>query len=580
MSSANSISSISPAFPHKFNLPIESLGESAKKCGSDQKGDSLENLTTEKIEVHTVEEKRVTTPLDLTRGELRSIGVNSNVAKLQSGVVRLRVEVNGQTLGCGSGIVISADGLILSVNHVPAIGQKASENPFDLLAGTQVLKNLKSWSQFTTGKGDVKLIADFVQNPPPETVFTPNLSGKDAFEHVKVSLSGKNNFATRYSREDDTIDIKSYPVRILAESPSHDLMLCKVDIPEVQDPFPFVKVTDTLLAPGDLVYSIGHPGGIKHNALALGEVLDPSFDVNKLKDAANAHALILNGIANVLGGKGLNAGNMPADLAKGLSVMFAGIDVESLISFMNGAVVSTNNIAPGSSGGLLTDKNGEAVGVTYLGALMQFNDTALVKYAAGVLGFNTSKLPLSHITGSVGMNKKAIPFLRDYGVDIQRIRDGEPSGIADIERRVAKRIAREAMVAHFRTSGIAEADIPGRLNELGLEEAAAQSPIQTSATTESSQYFVGIDDNKFSFPSKPIQINDLTMAVEDSNLQITLKIKCEGGEDVEAKVKIDPSNFDLNTFADSDTRSLVTTYFISNQDKLTELERLQKELSS
>lgn len=568
------------SIPGATRIEIGINASNINEVSSPQKGDSLDRLTTERHEYTKVDEKRVTTPFDLTREELRSIGINSNVAKLQNGVVRLRVEVNGQTLGCGSGIVISADGLILSVNHVPAIGQKASENPFDLLAGTQVLRNLKSWNQFTTGKGDVRLVADFVQNPPPETIFTPNPSGKDAFNHAKASLGGKNSSATRFSRDDDTIDIKSYPVRILAESPSHDLMLCKVDIPEVQDPFSFVKVTDTLLAPGDLVYSIGHPGGIKHNALALGEVLDPSFDVNKLKEAATAHALILNGIANVLGGKGLHAGNTPAEVAKALSVIFAGVDVETLINFMNGAVVSTNNIAPGSSGGLLTDKNGEAVGVTYLGALMQFNDTALVRYAAGVLGFNTRNLPLTHITGSVGMNKKAIPFLRDYGVDIQRIRDGEPSGVADIERRVAKGKAREAMAAHFRTSGVSEADIPGKLSELGLvEEVNASSPVQTSATTESSQYFVGIDDDKFSFPSKPVQINDLTMVVEDSNLQITLKIKCEGGEDVEAKVKIDPNNFDLNTFADSDTRSLVTTYFISNQDKLAELERLQREVT-
>lgn len=584
---ASTIGTNSPVFPtDKYcSSSVTGIKSGIKEGGSPQKGDSLDNLTTEKIVIPSrEEEKRINTPFDLTRGELRSIGINSNVAKLQSGVVRLRVEVNGKSLGCGSGIVISADGLILSVNHVPALGQQASEKPFDLLTGTSVLKNLKAWSEFTSGKGDVRLFADFVQlpkEPLPETIFTPSSghSPKDIYEHAKATLSGRNDSATRYSREEDTIDIKSYPVRILAESPSQDLMLCKVDIPETQDPFPFVKITDSLLTPGDLVYSIGHPGGIKHNALALGEVLDPNFDVNKLKEAASAHALILGGIANVIGGKGINA-KMPAEILKGLSVAFAGVDVESLINFMNGAVVSTNNIAPGSSGGLLTNRDGEGVGVTYLGALMPFNDTALIRYAAGVLGFNTRNLPLTHITGSVGMNTKAIPFLRDYGVDIQRIRDGEPSGVADIEKRVAKGKAREAMAAHFRTSGVSETEIPGKLSELGLgEDVQAPSPIQTSATDTSSKYFIGIGDDKISFPSKPVQINDLTVDKEDSNLQITLKVKCEGGEEIDAKVKIDPSNFDLNTFSDTETRNLVTTYLISNPDKLTDLERLQREIT-
>lgn len=536
------------------------------------KGDSLDNLTTDRREYQAVDEKRVTSPIDLTASKILEIGRESFISKLQSGVVRLRVEVNGQSLGCGSGIVISADGLILSVNHVPAMGQQAgTSNPFDFLAGSQALKNLKAWRTFTDGKAEARLMADFVQipgDPSNETIFGSSSSVDKSTSHKHFLGSGAPP-ATLYDRDENTVDLRSYPVRILAESPEHDLMLCKVDIPETQDPFPFVKITDTALSAGDLVYSIGHPTGIKHNALALGEVLDPNFDVNKIKDAAHAHSVVLNGLANVLGGKGLGMGNMPADLAKGLSVALAGVDVETLINFMNGAVVSTNNIAGGSSGGLLTNKDGDAVGVTYLGVLMPYNGTALLRYAAGVLGFNARTLPLTHITGSVGVKTKAIPFLEGYGVNITRIRDGEPSGVADIERRVSRVKARTAMAEHLKASGVREADIPGKLQELGLGEepkVEVNFTIPDSSQVETPYFIKQVDDSKVYLKAKPQEVVSFTPSLVDGEggkkiLSLNVELKLEGGETVNLEgIKVS-SDFNPDIHIDSDTKAVLVKYF-------------------
>ena len=238
-------------------------------------GGTLNGLTSK--EEHHTEHIKITDPIDLTGDKLREIGFDTPVAQLQRSVVRLRVEVNGETVGAGSGIVISRDGLILSVNHVPAIGQKSgSANPFDMLPGRQVLKNLKSWHELLGQGGEARLVADFPLFPkpePPNTIFTPKpalgeLSG------IKIQmtecLKDKAGGATAYGRTDDTIELLTVPLQILAESPQEDLMLARVIAPEQKDPFSHIKITDTVPGEGDFVYSVGHPLGIKHNALALG----------------------------------------------------------------------------------------------------------------------------------------------------------------------------------------------------------------------------------------------------------------------------------------------------------------------
>ena len=166
--SINSVHPISPRDPERQHSICPSSAENNNNKGT------LSRITSK--EVHHTSHERITTPIDLTAAELRNIGVETSLAKLQRGVVRLRVELNGESVCSGSGIVISSDGLILSVNHVPALGSRRGEKPLDFVAGADVLKNMKTWSELLGQKGEVKLVADFplLPNPlPPQTIFTP-----------------------------------------------------------------------------------------------------------------------------------------------------------------------------------------------------------------------------------------------------------------------------------------------------------------------------------------------------------------------------------------------------------------------
>lgn len=575
---------------HSYIIPGQKIPFlCAQTSGDDSNKATLSGLTTR--EVHHTEETRVTDPIDLTAKKIQEIGLDSPVVQLQRGVVRLRVELNGETIGAGSGIVISSDGLILSVNHVPAIGQQGYKHPFDFISGTQVLRNLKSWSELLGEGGEAKLIADFPLLPkpePPSTIFTPSLDETIENEIGKIrgikasSCEGKD--ATSYTRYDDTIEILSVPVQIVAESPGEDLMLAKIALPEKQDPYAFVRITDSVPGEGDFVYSIGHPLGIKHNALALGEVLDASFTVDKIRKALEAHGLVISGIGNIIGKDGPSAKNFVSGLGRVLSLAFAGIDVEPLVRFLNGAIVSTNMIDHGSSGGLLCNESGEAVGITYLGLLIPFNNSPLLRYAAGVLDFRTRHLPLSNVTGSVGVSK-AIPFLETHGVNVARIRDGEPSGIEKIEEKVARKKARAAIIDLLRKQNVPEEEIPDRLKQFGLE--GETQPCETqSEKTDATGVKALYHFCDASLSSKPTGIISIKLKPDTEDLSNATRIVVEirfitennpppDGEEV--RVGIKPGEFDLDEFADEDTKALLTGYLLSEPDQATlrELDRIQ-----
>ena len=584
MTGAISVSGIKRIVPN-----ISSIGEynSGDVDEASKKG-TLKDLTTR--EIHTVDTERITDPLDLTTSELRRIGLDSPTALLQRGVVRLRVELNGETIGAGSGIVISADGLILSVNHVPALGKETGVKPFEMIAGTNVIKSLKSWNELLGQKGEARLIADFPLLPkaePPSTILTPGSedgikSVLSSIGKVKIDFGGKKP-ATAHSREEDTIEFVSVPLQILAESPGEDLMLGRISVPKQKDPYPFVKITDIVPSQGDFVYSIGHPRGIKHNALALGEVLDPSFDVQKIKKAIEAHGIVLNGVSNVFGGEGIGGSNFVSTIARALSLQFAGIDVEPLVKFLNGAVISTNNIDHGSSGGLLCNQEGEAVGITYLGLLIPFNNSAILRYSAGVLGFNTTRLPLSNVTGSVGM-KKAIPFLESQGVSVTRIRDGEPSGIETIQERAARNRARVAMTEAYKAAqpSIADDELERRLATAGFPKEEPEVKDVKSANDGTTQtkpaHYVG----ETALSSKPTSILSLDIDYNNTNSDEATAIVIEaiiatesnqGGEKV--RLEVNPADFNLDTFADEHTKGLVISHLLGEKDQTT-LARLQE----
>lgn len=568
-------------FPVCSNKP-QLICSSGENIDSTRRG-TLSGLTSE--EVHYTEHNRVTNPIDLTRDKLTEIGFDSPVVQLQRGVVRLRVELNGQTIGSGSGIIISSDGLILSVNHVPAIGQKASSsNPFDLLPGRQVLRNLRSWHELLGQEGEARLVADFPIFPkprPPNTIFTPKRSSlKEEIQQSVSELDNKRR-ATRFSSFDDTIELVTIPVQILAESAQEDLMLARiVQQQKEQDPYPHIKITDTVPSKGDFVYSVGHPLGIKHNALALGEVLDSSFDVRRIEEAVKAHGIILNGIGNAFGGK-CPKGNSLSEIARGLSLMFVGIDVEPLVKFLNGAVVSTNRIDHGSSGGLLCNESGEVVGITYLGMLLPFNNSALLRYSAGVLGFNARHLPLEAVTGSVGM-KKAIPFLENYGVNVTHIRDGEPSGVETIEERAARKKARAAMTDLLKKQNVPDDKIPDRLREVGLgEEEAMQTSEPKPPSDDDPSYFIKCGNCSKVYKSKPQEVTRLQVDLDDTDeiakLVFNIDLRTESGDTVRIEnFSVNPAEFNIDRDVDPDTRQILINHLIASPDTLTRLNELQE----
>lgn len=552
---------------------------------------TLRGITTREVQ-HTSTEL-ITTPVDLTADGLRNIGVDTPVAQLQKGVVRLRVELNGESIGAGSGFVISSDGLILSVNHVPALGQKAGFKPADFISGTDVLKNMQTWHELLGQKGETRLVADFPLLPkpnPPQTILTPGQGTKGSpiksiFESIFEKDQSKG--ATAYGRYDDTIEVLTVPLKIIAQIPGQDLMLAKIDLPEAKDPYPRVRLTDTLPNAGDLVYSIGHPHAIKHNALALGEVLDPSFDVNKIKRAVEAHGVVFKGIANAIGSKGgSNDKEFLSTVARLISLQCAGIDVEPLVNFMNGAVITTNNIAPGSSGGLLVNGNGEAIGITYLGLLMPFNRTPIIRYAAGALDFHTKELPLSHISGSVGM-KKAIPFLEQQGINIAKINDGEPADVNGIAKRAVRVNAREAMAVFLIGQGVKDTALEERLKELGLGEEKVEKKEADTPSQTTSQYKIG----DVSLSSKPTEVLEASVKGDNDDLSkakniiITVKFATEAKPAPEGEtitLTVNPTSFNLDTFADEHTKSLVISHLLSEPENTTlkKLQELQTQIES
>jgi len=433
--------------------------------------------------------------------------------------------------------------------------------------------------------GEVKLVADFPLFPkpePPNTIFTPKPSlGELSGIKIQMTECYKAGGATAYGRTDDTIELFTVPLQILAESPQEDLMLARVIAPEQKDPFSHIKITDTVPGNGDFVYSVGHPLGIKHNALALGEVVDPSFDVKRIEEAVKAHGIVLNGINNLLfGGKGPKGNNL-SEFARAVSLVFAGIDVEPLVKFLNGAVVSTNRIDHGSSGGLLCNENGEVVGITYLGLLLPFNNSAILRYGAGTLNFNTRHLPLSAVTGSVGM-KKAIPFLEQYGVNVTRIRDGEPSGVETIEERAARKRARAAMTDLLKKQNVPDDKIPDRLREVGLgEEEATQTSEPKPPSDDGPSYFIKCGNHSTVYKLKPQEVTRLQVDLDDTDetakLVFNIDIRTESGDTVKIdNFSVNPAEFDIERDVDSDTRQILISYLIANPDTAFKLTRLQE----
>ncbi len=522
---------------------------------------TLERATSKEV----TETRRSRKPIDLTADKLQGIN-DPQLNKLNEAVTRLRVVIEQEdgtekTIGSGSGIVISPDGLVLSVNHVPAIG---TQNSSGFISGTQVLKNLSTWGQLLT-KGKAKLVADIVIPPEgpalPSTMFTP----KSVKSVVELFPSNK---VTNYDPTDDTVKTVTVPLQIITEDPGHDLMLARIDLPEKQDPYSFLNLANTKPTRGQDVYSLGHPLGIKHNSLALGEVIDPNFDVDKIKRALESHANVVGAIAGALNfnipGKTLLQGAL-----LGLSQKLAGVDVSTAHDFLNGATISSNHIDHGSSGGLLADKDGKVVGVTYLG--LPNSLISIMRYIAGALDLRpASGEPLNAVTGSVGLDK-VHRFLDEAGVDLNRLNDGKAAGTKELLNRNSQRQAADTIRLLLTKQGKTGTEIEEELSKLGLIGNSAKTAKKTEEVKPEYKVF------SFKSPHEPIEVLALNVSKSDTQpgkIEIQITVKLINGETLETSDFVDPIKFDPDKVFDPKTKDLVYKHLTETEDGKKTLEKL------
>lgn len=579
---------------------------------SDRKEGTFEELTTKTVrpEVVVTREKD-TAPIDLTRNVLMGMGIDSPVAQLVPALPRLRVVIvdekgdlkNAKTIGAGSGTIISANGAILSVNHVSAVGaQGQSTGRTEFLPGTQVLKNLSTWQKLLGGERKAVLVADIPVLPKPDeprTIFTPGNSGQGSSHYIGPKTYESKDHgrgATAYPKfYEGGIDYVTVPLRILAEDNQRDLMLAVIDLPDPKDPYTFAKITDQV---PQFVYSVGHPLGIAHPALALGEVVCEDFSLKNVAEAFDAHMRIAAGIAAAAGVKGFTYEGIPQEVLTALSGKLAPFDIEPMANFFSHALITTNRIDHGSSGGYLGTPEREQTGVTYIGLPSMLNNTAIMRYLGGTFGFRAQELNMDALSGSISMKAKGIPFLEKNGFNVQRARDGEPIDLRYIARSHERSQARAAMrtfvAGQIKDTGgtITDEAVEERLREMGLEEETTHptekvaSP-DTNAQVSAPYYVTDYAGNKIELSSKPVQINRLQVAVAPPDEQtgnrariaLELDIQTEDGQVKEVRnFIVDPDNFSLETSLDPDTKTVVEKYLTENFDAVRELAAVQADV--
>ncbi|MBI3309110.1 MAG: hypothetical protein HYZ79_07025 [Candidatus Melainabacteria bacterium] len=572
---------------------------------SSQQG-TFTGLTTR--EIHHTETKRITDPIDLTRSQIEQIELDSPVAKLIPAMPRIRVVLvgedgdlkNAQTIGAGSGTIISSNGAIVSVNHVPAVGaQEVTPSGFEFVSGTHALKNMKTWQALLGRNKNAILVADIPVLPkakPLTTIFTPGNGIEERFNIEELGCKGNSRGATSFSKfYEGGIDYVTVPLKILAEDNQRDIMLAKIDVSDPKDPYPFARITDEIPR---FVYSEGHPIGVAHPVLALGEVVNEDFSIKEVAQAFDAQMRIISAINAALGGKGFKPTNAADKLANVLSGGVAGIDLEPLVNFFNGAIISTNRIDHGSSGGFLGNESMEQVGITYIGLPVPFGSNALLRYAAGLLGFVPSELPLDAVTGSVPMKTKVIPFLEQNGFSVQRARDGEPIDLDGIagrhERQEARSSLRTFILGEAQRKGepLTEEQIEAKLGEAGLGETKVESassnssePLQNTSTSQA--FFFRGEDKECTFNSKPVEITSFEVKGKDleteglARIAFTVEVKLEDGSTVKVEdLIVNPREFSLDNNLDPDTKNVIVEYLTTHHDAIEALSRVQSEVEA
>lgn len=190
----------------------------------------------------------------------------------------------------------------------------------------------------------------------------------------------------------------STPVKVLHRFIGIDLAILK--LPTLKDPYDFLPVTDSVPKSGGAVYTMGYPQCQK--ALTYGKVLIPSLETPSL-DSKPCNSFF--------------------DFLKSLYHISS-----RMVSMDQGIIISDNEGDKGNSGGLLSNESNEACGVIYAGIregrVLKGYINALRAYPQYMKINDVKSVTLSHPM------KHIIEFLESKSVNIQKMREGEPSGLS------------------------------------------------------------------------------------------------------------------------------------------------------
>lgn len=516
----------------------------------------------------TVKQKSQKT-IDLTEAKLRELN-DPQLNKINESVARLRVITENEdgsikTLGAGSGSIISPDGLILSVNHVPAMGNQSTNGHSLFRSGSENIQNLNTWNELLSNNKKVKLVADILISPNgpslPETIFSPGEVESFNFANL-FSNSGP---ATQYSPfSEGTIETVTVPIEIINEDANEDLMLARIKFEDFDDKvFSSVKVSSDEVLKGDEVFSLGHPLGIVHNALARGEVLDPSFDIERLKTSLNSHIHVGKSILETTASKIFQ---IPF-FTRFSNKLVNAIDSNLYKDFFSGAIIATNNIDHGSSGGFLGNTNGELKGVTYIGLPKHLS--LLRGYIANSLGLKSqSGQPIGHLTGSVGL-KKIHRFLDKSGLDMNKVLDGKAVGVNELVDKAKKEQARSKLTTVLLAQGKSQNEIDETLKQLGL---SANDDKQEQV---SKKKLIGKILGE-ELESKLKEVTSIKFSKNKSEIKIQLNASFEDGEEKSFKLSLDPSSTSLEKLFDIDSKKILDDYLKNTEEGRIALESLSK----
>ena len=195
------------------------------------------------------------------------------------------------------------------------------------------------------------------------------------------------------------------PVKILYKSVIENEDIAILKAPELKDSYDFLKITDEAPQVGEPVYTLGYPS--REEKVSYGRVFVSSVIPKLTKEEANRRLFTEASFFEVI---------------KNMHQHFYALFVSK---HQKGKIISNNNVSGGNSGSPLCKENLEVCGV--------IDSTVENKmFIRGSLKSISNHIPngehIKHLTFSTPLIP-VFQFLEQLGVNIQKLLDGEPSGL-------------------------------------------------------------------------------------------------------------------------------------------------------